>query len=437
MILLSHPTGNAYVRNAAAALYRAGLLKEFWTCFSWDNGSAMNIFMPEAFRRHLSRRTFPDVPRALIRTAPWRELGRFLAPVLGAGSLTRHETGPFSVDAVYRAFDRRIARRVVDARNLKAIFCAEDYALESFSAAQERGIGRLYELPIGYWRLARKIYEEERIREPEWASTLSGCKDSEQKLERKDEELRLADVVLVASDFTKRSLDACPSFRATVHVLPYGAPPPTAEPCSASKSGPLRVLFVGGLSQRKGLSYLLDAVKLLQPDIELTLIGRKNEDSCRPLDEATTRYRWIPSLPHAEVLAEMRKHDVLVFPSLFEGFGLVILEAMSQGLPVITTDHTAGPDLLTEGEDGFIVPIRSGQAIAEKLSLLASNRGLLEEMKRSALHTAERHGWKFYRERMASLAKAFLAGAVEKEENQNNCGSTKDSFLTTGKSGNL
>ena len=102
----------------------------------------------------------------------------------------------------------------------------------------------------------------------------------------------------------------------------------------------------------------------------------------------------------------MSRHDVFVFPSLFEGFGLVILEAMSQGLPVIATEHTAGPDLIEEGQSGFIVPIRSAEAIAEKLDLLARDPSMLAAMKVAARKTAANHTWERYR---SELAKVILA----------------------------
>jgi glycosyltransferase involved in cell wall biosynthesis len=216
--------------------------------------------------------------------------------------------------------------------------------------------------------------------------------------------LELSDTVIVASDFTRRTLQLAPTRELNVHVIPYGAPPvapPLAPPPSGGK---LRVLFVGALGQRKGLSYLLSAMRQVAGVAELTLLGRKTSEACEPLNAATRAHRWIPSLPHHEVLAEMARHDVLVFPSLFEGFGLVLLEAMSGGLPVITTAHTAGPDFIREGVDGFIVPIRSAAAISEKLEVLAKDRELLAEMKRAARATADRCSWDGYRRRLADLA---------------------------------
>jgi len=72
-------------------------------------------------------------------------------------------------------------------------------------------------------------------------------------------------------------------------------------------------------------------------------------------------------------------------------------EAISQGLPVIATPHTCAPDLLTDGQDGFIVPIRDSSAIAEKLELLHNDRDRLASMSAAALETARKFGWERYR----------------------------------------
>src|SRR5204863_1907295 len=197
------------------------------------------------------------------------------------------------------------------------------------------------------------------------------------------------------STFTKKTLAESPA-RARIDLIRYGAP--SLVPQIRKPVGPLKLLFVGSLGQRKGLSYLLEAITLLKTPVQLTLLGRKTADNCRPLEMAVGQHRWIPTLDHAGVLREMHEHDLLVFPSLFEGFGLVILEAMAQGTPVITTDHTAGPDVIEDGTDGFVVPIRSSEAIAEKLDMLARASEQLMSMKEAAKRKAQSRGWKNYRQ---------------------------------------
>ncbi|MGB8167740.1 MAG: glycosyltransferase family 4 protein [Chthoniobacteraceae bacterium] len=405
MILFSHPTGNANVRHAAEALAEARLLQEFWTCVGWDPEAAINRLLPRKVRAELARRALPAAVRPVAHFRPWREAGRMACARAGITSLSRHERGPFSIDAVFRDLDRHVARRVAKATGLTGVYAYEDGAAATFTAARERGIARIYDLPIGYWRAAHVIYAEEAAREPQWACTLSGMQDSTAKLARKDEELELADVVMVASSFTKKTIEEAPTCTAPIHVIPYGAPASADFPPDTRHGEKLRVFFAGSLGQRKGLSYLLDAVKMLGDRVELTLLGTKVSEDCAPLNEALKRHHWIPSLPHAEVLREMTRHDVFVFPSLFEGFGLVLLEAMAQGLPIITTPNTAGPDLIEDGREGFIVPIRSAQAIVEKLDLLCGDAQLLSAMKIAAHTGARRQSWAHYRSELSETVR--------------------------------
>lgn len=411
MLLFSHPTGNANVRHAALALHEAGLLGEFWTCINYQDTPLIRRLLPARVAGQLRRRSFPPELAGRIRATPLREMARLFAPRAGLRALVRHETGLLSVDAVYRDLDRRAARRLREG-NFTGVYAYEDGAEALFRVAGDRGLTCCYDLPIGYWRAARSILQAEHEHAPEWAGTLTGNLDSARKTARKDAELSQADIVFVASSFTLQTLDEAPDFQGTVVVAPYGAPldqprPPRAAPRT---DGPLRVLFVGSLGQRKGLSYLLDAVDRLGSGAELTLIGTRPSAPCAPLDQALRRHRWIPSCPHHRVLEEMAAHDVFVFPSLFEGFGLVLLEAMAMGLPVITTPHTAGPDLIDEGTEGFIVPIRSAGAIAEKLELLRADPALRRAMGEAARLRAERSTWENYRRNLAACVSSALVG---------------------------
>ncbi len=411
-VLFSHPTGNANVRYAAQGLHQAGLLGEFWTCVNYRAG-AWSRLLPGGVRTQLGRRTFAEELQPVMRAHPYRELGRLVAHRTGLGRLARHETGILSVDAVYRSLDRRVARQL--RRGFAAAYAYEDGAAYTFREARRRGIATLYDLPIGYWRAARELLVEEGQREPRWASTLIGNDDSPAKTARKDEELALADRIYVASTFTLKTLSLATQVRAPITVIPYGAPRrTTAAPQRRRRAegGPLRVIFVGSLGQRKGLSYLFDACRLAGRSVELTVIGTKPLEPCAVLDEELKAVRWIPSCPHQQVLEEMAAHDVFVFPSLFEGFGLVLLEAMAVGLPIITTPNTAGPDLITDGDEGFIVPIRSAEAIAEKLLFLHGDRGRAEHMGDRARARATAFTWEAYGERLAHSVREACQGVA-------------------------
>lgn len=394
MLVISHPTGNQNFRNAAEAFYKANVLAKLYTTVNWKKNNSIAKYLPKGLVAELSRRSYPTISDRLISTYPFFELGRLASKKIGLSNLIRHDSGFFSVDSVYRSLDLHVAKQLKNLQNLSELYCYEDGALESFKAAKQLGVKTIYELPIGYWRAASEILGEEAQLKPEWADTILSSRDSREKLERKDSELLSADKIIVASQFTATTLKISPVSNREVTVIPYGGPKPIEAP-NFSRNNKLRVLFVGGLSQRKGVSYLLDAIDILRDKTELTIIGSRMA-KCRPLDAVLEKHRYIPSLPHHEILNEMDRHDVFVFPSLFEGFGLVILEAMARGIPVITTPNTAGPDLIDDGIDGYIVPIRSHLSIAEKLEKLVSDGDLLDSLKSNALAKARMFSWLNY-----------------------------------------
>lgn len=92
----------------------------------------------------------------------------------------------------------------------------------------------------------------------------------------------------------------------------------------------------------------------------------------------------------------MREQDVLVFPSLFEGFGLVITEAMSQGTPVITTNRTAGPDLITHGENGWLIDAGSTDTLQAAIEELIFKPSVIAEVGHAAMETASKRTWDVY-----------------------------------------
>lgn len=403
-LLVSHPTLNANSKNLMIGLLQNKLVFKLFTSIAIFPGQLLYKLGNNPKLKDLKRRSLDKTWQPYTRSNSFFEFGRLLASKLSLNNLITHESGIFCIDRVYQKHDQWVANKLTKAkkRGLSGVYAYEDGALSTFTKAKQLGLCCIYDLPIGYWKSARLLMEKEFDINPDWSDTLTGFSDSPDKLHKKDWELALADVIFVASSFTKKTLQEYSGNLAEIKVIPYGFPEvkqkKNYQPLTNRK---LKILFIGGLSQRKGLSYLFEAVQELQNEVDLTIVGHKAVPDCNALNEALTKHKWIPSLPHEQILACMSEHDVFVFPSLFEGFGLVITEAMSQGVPVITTDRTAGPDLIKNGEDGWIVPAGSSSALKEKLIEILENPEIVQQFGLAAQEKAKARPWSVYGQEMA------------------------------------
>lgn len=402
--LVSHPTLNANSKNLVSGLLKNKLLFKLFTSIAIFPGEFLYKLGSNPKLKDLKRRSLNKTWQPYTRSKSFFEFVRLLCSKLNLEGLLTHEKGVFCIDKVYQKHDRWVANNLAEAKQegLSGVYAYEDGALASFTKAKQLGLYCIYDLPIGYYKSARLLMQKEFDINPNWSSTLTGFIDSPAKLNKKDQELALADVIFVASSFTKNTLKEYAGNLPEIKVIPYGFPVVTFnkeyEPLEGRK---LKILFVGGLSQRKGISYLFEAVEGLQNKVELTVVGHKAVPNCTALNQALEQHHWIPSLSHDKVLECMREHDVFVFPSLFEGFGLVITEAMSQGVPVITTDRTAGPDIIKDGEDGWIVPAGSSKAITEVFTTILETPQLLKQFGLAAQNKAKTRPWSVYGQEMA------------------------------------
>jgi glycosyltransferase involved in cell wall biosynthesis len=400
-LLISHPNGNENVRQLLKCLYEFNILGCYATSIATfpDNiyGRLSNIKLFADFNR---RRYFNELQN-LTKTYPSKELGRLLSSKLAIKYLVQHETGIFSIDKVCHFIDFK-ASLLLRQNDFKAVYAYEDAALDTFTAAKLKNIRCLYDLPIGYWRAARELLKDEKLKQPQWSNTLTGFKDSEKKLLRKDRELSLASHIFVASSFTKQTLSYYDDVLAPISVIPYGFPEVSDKKVYDNQGlRKLKLLFVGSLSQRKGIANVFEAANILKDHVELTVIGRKVVDDCTILNENLKKHKWIPSLPHSQILEQMICHDILIFPSLFEGFGLVITESMSQGTPVITTNRTAGTDFIKHGENGWIVEAGETNSLIKTLEEILNNIDSLIDISMAALSTARMRPWNRYGGEMA------------------------------------
>jgi glycosyltransferase involved in cell wall biosynthesis len=239
---------------------------------------------------------------------------------------------------------------------------------------------------------------------------------SEWMIRRETEEYARADRIVVLSSFARRTFveEGCdPNI---ISVLPLGVDveafrvTPAARDARAARirgGGHLRVLYVGALSFRKGLVDLLRAAELLRGDpIEFTLLGPRMPESERLLATAGANVRLLPKRPQAELPAAYAEADLFVFPTIEDGFGMVLTQAKAAGLPILTTDNCAGSDLVTDGRDGWIVPIRDAQALADRLRWCTADRRALADMARAVEVDYQPRSW-------ARVAQDFEGIAIE------------------------
>jgi glycosyltransferase involved in cell wall biosynthesis len=400
MFIVSHPTGNANVRAVLRALDESQMLRAFYTTLAVSREDKILRFLPESYRREVERRAYNLHYGRVIRF-PHKEIVRQLARKMKLQGLTTHETGWASVDAVYTHLDHRVAksvRRGGNTQEVKGVYCYEDGALETFQAAGEYGLKRIYDLPIAYWQTAHQLLTEEAQRLPEWESTLVGTRDSAAKRDRKTAEMEAADVVITPSAFTYRSLPEHVRQTKKCYVTPFGSPCVSLDASIKRPSAgePLRVLFAGSMTQRKGLADVFAAIQMLnRSDVELVVLG----SPVAPLAFYKSQYpdfRYEPPRPHSGVLQLMQSCHIFVLPSLVEGRALVQQEAMACGLPLIVTANAGGEDLVFEGQTGFLVPIRSPEAIASKINWFAEHRAEMEIMSVEARHKAGEYTWEEY-----------------------------------------
>ncbi len=248
---------------------------------------------------------------------------------------------------------------------------------------------------------------EEAERFPKLAPALDATQEPAWKLERKEQEIQLADHIFVPSSFVQNSLLEAGAKPEKISVIPFGAPIDYFHP-QPKPDKPFRTLFVGRVGPRKGVHYLLQAWQELSlPEAELLLVGI-NEFPKGWLNQYTKGIRHISSVPHASLNRYYSSANVLVLPSLVEGLALVQLEAMACGIPLITTPNAGGSDIVTDGVEGFVIPVRDVEALKEKLEWCYTHPEELAQMGQAARHKAEQLTWQQYRQQLASKAQEIL-----------------------------
>lgn len=301
------------------------------------------------------------------------------------------------------------ARRIATKYNPKFAFIHYTDAVKTLNELQGMKCTTILNYPIAHHGWMRSLVNKEHEINPKLVKFLQIPDQGKFKSGDLTREIELADLILVGSSFVKSTFvdqgvesSRIRTINLGVNLQKFRIDPNRTYPGSDAKS-PLRLVFTGQLSQRKGLSYLFDAVRNYGAEVELTLIGLAPDKGYMNLLDTPTNSKFLGYRSRLEMSEIYSSHDIFIFPSLAEGFPLAAIEAMAHGLGIIITKNTFGSDVVDDGVDGFIVSAQNSDEIRQAIDRFLTDRKLIEAFGKSASKKSAIYNWNRYQKEISKL----------------------------------
>lgn len=217
-------------------------------------------------------------------------------------------------------------------------------------------------------------------------------------------------LIAVSEDTKQKAIDYYNLEEERLEVINNGV---DMEKFSAEWSFENKILFVGHLVSRKGPGKLLEAFKILadgNPDLELVFVGsgRMKEELMKNVEDSglsdQVKFRQDVS---EEELVGLYSSSIFCMPSKYEGFGMVYIEAMAAGAPVLATEGTAIEEVITDGEDGLMVS-REPNKLAESLGKVISDEEFRDSLSKNAKKKAKQFDWSAVAEKTENYYKEVV-----------------------------
>ncbi len=380
----------------AKILYASGLLERLVT-----RGTAppfKRVLASSRITQPFSRRPASPVERN-ITDAKWTADIVFYVVLALTQSRTR------ATDASFAFLDRFARKRVHP--SVGAVFAREDCCVRTFRRAKQIGVKTIYQLPTAYWRLVEELMGNEIREFPRVCHAATDQREfAPDRTDRKDAELKLADRVICPSKFVSESLQK--HGMANTECIPFGIDSASSTATDITRR-PM-FLYVGNITMRKGVHRLLIAWKTLKAyrTHELRLVGGMFL-SREFLEDFHGMFTHVPRLPREELDRHYREASALVFNAVADGFGHVILEAMSRGLPVIASKNCGAPDTITNRVEGLLIDYGDQDQFTTALDWALAHPAELGEMGAAASQRVAKWTWDNYAERFLAWLRPLLS----------------------------
>lgn len=398
-VLLAHP-GTQHAPRLAGQLYRHELLNEFWTGFAVAKQGFASRFAQalggERFLGRLGNRLIDSIPPKKIRNTPWLEISTVL-------KLRKSEDKLSLLHRRNERFQAKIASKSID--NANAIVAFDTSARVLFERCKDRSkpliLDRSIAHPAQWFETQTRLQEEF----PQWVSK----PEPRPNFLRETEEIEhdMADLVVVGGEFAKETLVNEGLDAEKIQVNPYGVDFDrfSQMPRSATGNRPMRYLFLGSVTARKGIPLLLDAWKQIgwKKNVAELWIAGPCSDSIRALIPQIEGVNVLGKINRTKVPNLLSECDVFVLPSYSEGFGLVLLEAVAAGLPVLTTYNTGGREVVQQDVFGRLFSAGDLDALVEHLRYYRDCPPRREEIMFAAESLRDYFSWNAYGDRWKEL----------------------------------
>jgi starch synthase len=400
-VLFGHASGSPFSHNAALAHFEASRLEAF--CVPWMPGPGtaaalqqVGRFFPQVQR--LSRRHFAALDGAQKIQGRIGEIRRLLLRASGHDEHLFHDAN----DWLMRTMAANCGRPQVS-----AVHAYEDCSLLQFIESKRLGKSCIYDMPIGYFSAWEDLRVALVAKYADWLPAGGWPSDKHIRPGQKHQEMCLADLVLVPSNFVENTIRTRHPYK-KIATAPYGVDLDFWTAGEQKREDrPLRFIFAGHLSLRKGIPVLIEAWEQASlRDAEIELVGAWQLSD----NKRASLPRGVVVRPpcSSEALRERyRAADVFVLPSFFEGLALVLLEAMACGLPAIISDSTGG-GYIVNSICGRVLQTGNVEALAESFKWYDVHRDEIRVQGLAARTQAEQYTWQNYRRCVTEAVKSYV-----------------------------
>lgn len=418
-VAIAHPD-KQHSFQTATALLQAGVLDKYITTVYDKPGSLTHLctkLTKGVFRTKLQAHRSPAIPDDKVI-----QFDEFLSLILLVLARVDKNKRFYSRLKIYRdnIFNKKVAR-YCKKNHISAVISYDVLSAQLYEALEDANTVKILDMSAPYFPEMCEIFEQECKKHP--TSSLNSLLQTplfRYWKAQSEYEINSADAFLVASDFTKRTLTKLGVPESKIYKCAYGLNHQlfNTEDRPKKTSDTLRCVYVGNITEQKGFRYLVEVMKRAKAealDVDFTIVGAYN-----PADpliaEAKSLCTFTGHVMPTKLKQILLSSDVMIFPSLADGFGFAVLEAMACGVVPICSQNAGISNIIEHGKNGFIVDAANSSALFQEILLLKNSCTSLRSISENAVSSVQKITWEEY---YISISDALQSVTAKQTKDEN------------------